>query len=173
MEKYQMNRPGCRPYNNTCGMTRPQTPVHTGMANRGCGMADRNCNMPDRGCNMPDRNCNMPDRGCSMPDRECNMPDRGCNMPDRGCNMPDCGCNIPDRGCNCGAQPKTYCSCHMPGAASPNAEMFSHLKHLPLAMAYVPCQEFKTTFDLCYALNVGTIFPELCKPFCGKRGGCR
>ena len=21
-----------------------------------------------------------------------------------------------------------------------------------------------------YALNVGTIFPQLCKPFCGKRG---
>lgn len=159
MEKYQMNRPGCRPYNNTCGMSRPQTPVHTGMANRGCGMADRSCNMPDCGCNKPDCGCSIPDCGC--------------NKPDCGCSMPDCGCSMPDCGCNCGTQPKTYCSCHMPGAVSPNAEMFSHLKHLPLAMAYVPCQEFKTTFDLCYALNAGTIFPELCKPFCGKRGGCR
>lgn len=110
MEKYQMNRPGCRPYNNTCGMTRPQNPTRMGMA---------------------------------------------------------------DRSCQCDRQPETFCSCHMPGAASPNAEMFSHLKHLPLAMAYVPCQEYNTTFDLCYALKVGTIFPELCKPFCGKRGGCR
>ncbi|WP_448781825.1 spore coat associated protein CotJA [Blautia sp.] len=37
-------------------------------------------------------------------------------------------------------------------------------------MAYVPCQEFTANFPLQYALNVGTIFPQLCKPFCGKRG---
>ena len=52
-------------------------------------------------------------------------------------------------------------------------EMYEHLKHLPLAMAYVPDQEFDTTYDWCYALKVGTIFPQLCKPFCGKRGVCR
>ena len=38
---------------------------------------------------------------------------------------------------------------------------------------YVPMQKFKTTFELCKSLQMGTIFPELCKPFCGKRGGCR
>ncbi|MGI6006380.1 MAG: spore coat associated protein CotJA [Ruminococcus sp.] len=37
-------------------------------------------------------------------------------------------------------------------------------------MAYVPIQEFHTTFELCKALKMGTLFPELCKPFCGKRG---
>ena len=42
-----------------------------------------------------------------------------------------------------------------------------------LAMAYVPTQKFCNTFDLCNALKNGTIFPELCKPFCGKRGGMR
>lgn len=89
MERYQMNRSGCRPYNNTCGMTKPQPP-------------------------------------CSA----------GCSMPVEG-------------------------------------TIFSHLQHLPVAMAYVPCQEMTSTFELCRALSEGTIFPELCKPFCGKRGGCR
>lgn len=40
---------------------------------------------------------------------------------------------------------------------------------LPLAMGYIPCQKFCTTFELCKALQVGTIFPELCKPFIGKQ----
>lgn len=39
----------------------------------------------------------------------------------------------------------------------------------PVTMAYVPMQTFQTTYDLNRALNVGTIFPELHKPFCGKR----
>lgn len=39
-----------------------------------------------------------------------------------------------------------------------------------LAMAYVPWQVFYTTFDLAKALQVGTLFPELYKPFCGKGG---
>ena len=43
----------------------------------------------------------------------------------------------------------------------------------PLAMAYVPWQRFGQTYDLAKALCVGTIFPELDKPFCGKRGKCR
>lgn len=46
------------------------------------------------------------------------------------------------------------------------------LNNLPLAMAYVPWQTFHHTFDLCKALQAGTVFPELCKPFCGKRGKC-
>lgn len=44
---------------------------------------------------------------------------------------------------------------------------------MPVAMAYVPWQPaFHHTFPLCKALQSGTIFPDLCKPFCGKRGGC-
>ena len=49
----------------------------------------------------------------------------------------------------------------------------TNTQYLPDAMAYVPCQGFTTTYDLGYALSVGTIFPQLCKPFCGKRGGCK
>ena len=48
--------------------------------------------------------------------------------------------------------------------------MYEHLKHLTPAMAYVPYQQFTSAYDLNYALSVGTIFPQLCKPFCGKRG---
>lgn len=43
----------------------------------------------------------------------------------------------------------------------------------PIAMAYVPWQRFAQTYDLCKALRAGTIFPELDKPFCGKRGVCK
>ncbi|MDO4175845.1 MAG: spore coat associated protein CotJA [Eubacteriales bacterium] len=40
-------------------------------------------------------------------------------------------------------------------------------------MSYVPWQPaFHHTFELCKALRVGTIFPDLCKPFCGRRGKC-
>lgn len=47
------------------------------------------------------------------------------------------------------------------------------LSTMPVAMAYVPFQPaFHHTFPLCKALQEGTIFPDLCKPFCGKRGGC-
>ncbi|MBS6196099.1 MAG: spore coat associated protein CotJA [Clostridiales bacterium] len=48
-----------------------------------------------------------------------------------------------------------------------------HWENLPLAMGYVPIQRFKDTFDLCKGYHMGTIFPELCKPFCGKGGGRR
>ena len=47
------------------------------------------------------------------------------------------------------------------------------LRHLALAMAYVPWQLWDQTYNLEKALQVGTIFPELDKPFLGKRGGCR
>lgn len=48
-----------------------------------------------------------------------------------------------------------------------------HLQMLPLAMAYVPMQKFGKTFEPSRGFQLGTIFPELCKPFCGKGGGCR
>ena len=47
-----------------------------------------------------------------------------------------------------------------------------HWGDMPIAMAYVPKQKYGELFDLSKALQVGTIFPELCKPFCGKGGGC-
>ena len=40
---------------------------------------------------------------------------------------------------------------------------------LPLAMAYVPRQRWNTVYSLEQALAEGTLFPELNKPFCGRR----
>ena len=44
------------------------------------------------------------------------------------------------------------------------------LSGLALAMAYVPWQRWNQTYELEKALMCGTIFPELDKPFLGKRG---
>ncbi len=42
----------------------------------------------------------------------------------------------------------------------------------PVAMAYVPWQYFQEVYDPDKALRCGTIFPELNKPFLGRRGAC-
>lgn len=60
-----------------------------------------------------------------------------------------------------------------PSMRMKDRDMYEHLKHLPPAMAYVPNQKFESAYDWNYALKVGTVFPQLCKPFCGKRGVCR
>ena len=119
MERFQMSRSGCRPYNYTCGMNA-----------------------------VPSRN----DR--SALDME-------------NCHRQNCGCMKQN-------EREERDSCKMPGnERNSDKEMYSHLKHLEPAMAYVPCQEFAPTFELRKALQVGTVFPELCKPFCGRRGGRR
>lgn len=43
------------------------------------------------------------------------------------------------------------------------------LSELPLAMAYVPWQHWNEIYELDKGLSVGTIFPELNKPFLGSR----
>lgn len=45
--------------------------------------------------------------------------------------------------------------------------------HMPVAMAYVPWQNWKDIYEPCKALESGTLFPELDKPFLGKGGTCR
>ncbi|WP_069997647.1 spore coat associated protein CotJA [Cellulosilyticum sp. I15G10I2] len=47
---------------------------------------------------------------------------------------------------------------------------YDSLDKMPLAMAYVPWQKWRNVYDLNMALEVGTIFPELNLPFCGRRG---
>ena len=47
------------------------------------------------------------------------------------------------------------------------------LQDLPIAMAYVPWQQWKNLHDLCYGFQCGTIFQELEKPFRGKGGCCQ
>nr|WP_294665238.1 spore coat associated protein CotJA [uncultured Blautia sp.] len=65
------------------------------------------------------------------------------------------------------------CSCNTTFDSSKNDGMYECLRQLAPTMAYVPYQRFTSAYDLNYALSVGTIFPQLCKPFCGKRGGRR
>lgn len=40
---------------------------------------------------------------------------------------------------------------------------------MALTMAYVPWQQFSETYEPAKALKAGTIFPELDKPFFGRR----
>lgn len=47
----------------------------------------------------------------------------------------------------------------------------TNLDELPLTMAYVPFQKLSATYDQSQALNNGTLFPELCKPFYGTKCG--
>ncbi len=42
------------------------------------------------------------------------------------------------------------------------------IDRLPLTMAYVPMQAFRETYEPNCALDNGTLFPELNKPFKGK-----
>ena len=70
-----------------------------------------------------------------------------------------------------GCRPYQYTCGMNSGMAGRTDQSFSDMAKQVPAMAYVPYQEFAPTFELKKALQVGTIFPELCKPFCGRRGG--
>lgn len=100
---------------------------------------------------------------------------RSCNRPYYAtCGMAKAQMSAPSSSCRWeNERNRQSCDCRIPNSVKKNAEMYTHVDHMEDAMAYVPCQQFTTTYDLCYALNVGTIFPQLCKPFCGKRGGQR
>ncbi len=58
-----------------------------------------------------------------------------------------------------------------PPMAQPCPGKDDPLAGMPIAMAYVPWQFFRDTYEPDKALQYGTIFPELNKPFYGK-GGC-
>ena len=67
----------------------------------------------------------------------------------------------------CG-QPR--CSHSTGSAPTPrNREMVSG-ENFALAMAYVPMQQFEETYDPEQALDNGTLFPALNKPFLGRWG---
>lgn len=51
-----------------------------------------------------------------------------------------------------------------------NSGKQDNLAELPLAMAYVPWQIWGKRFEIDKALNNGTLFPELYKPFLGAGG---
>lgn len=55
----------------------------------------------------------------------------------------------------------------------PYGQRSDSMRSFALAMAYVPWQQWNQTYELKKAMCAGTIFPELDKPFLGKRGDCR
>lgn len=65
------------------------------------------------------------------------------------------------------------CGCNSAQNSRVN-EIYNHLSmaNAPLAIAYVPYQQWETPSSLRQGLQNGTIFPALCKPFCGKGGKC-
>lgn len=80
-----------------------------------------------------------------------------------------------NRGCgyranNCGnAQKPAPCTTYT--ETSPCCERDDELSGMPLAMAYVPWQNWKHIYEKEQAFCRGTIFEELDKPFYGM-GGC-
>ena len=73
-------------------------------------------------------------------------------------------------------------SCRLPGNGTESGRngnggcLNNGLRGLYPTMAYVPVQEgIRELYEPEDALRLGTVFPELCKPFCGcgKRGGGR
>lgn len=73
----------------------------------------------------------------------------------------------------------TDCRCNTATATSVSPSAVSSIYHhlyeanAPLAMGYVPYQHWEEPFELCKVLHLGTIFPCLYKPFCGKGGRFR
>lgn len=59
----------------------------------------------------------------------------------------------------------------MPRPCRGNSDRNDPLAGMAVAMAYVPWQFMSETYEPDKALQYGTIFPELNKPFLGK-GGC-
>ncbi len=50
-----------------------------------------------------------------------------------------------------------------------NSEMSAFPAQTPVGMAYVPYQQWKNVYDPSVALDRGTVFEDLDKPFLGER----
>ena len=79
---------------------------------------------------------------------------------------------IPQRHMNCNCEMETPCiQPRMKERCEDDASRSRDMLYgMPLAMGYVPWQKFECTYEPAQALKVGTIFPELDKPFYGRRG---
>lgn len=81
----------------------------------------------------------------------------------------NCGCRQEvKQDCGCNQEVKQSCGCK---------DNILWGEDYPIGMAYVPCQNFGNLYEMDKALQVGTIFVELDKPFtvgnCARRCGCR
>ena len=101
---------------------------------------------------------------------------KNCNMQPIG--MPDCGMREPRIEPRMDARmEKRMGSCMDGQMHKAKAGEMSFIREnevcgcgqYPIGMAYVPWQAFKDIYDMERALNAGTIFAELEKPFIGRR----
>ena len=60
---------------------------------------------------------------------------------------------------SCGCNDDNNCTCNMDRR---------YFDDMPLAMAYVPWQDWNQVYEPCKGLEEGTIFPELNLPFLGR-----
>ena len=95
------------------------------------------------------------------------MPNYRYNAPEYG-RRNNCGRTAPvmrEEGCRTKVQPKMQPACCDYRAA------YDELSGMPIAMAYVPWQQWRALYEVEKGLHCGTIFEELNKPFRGI-GGC-
>lgn len=87
---------------------------------------------------------------------------RGPNMPQKTSCQPSCetSCEAP-----CRENPAPVCCNDKAG--------YDELRGMPVAMAYVPWQEWCSLYEADKGFHRGTIFEELDKPFRGIGGCCK
>ena len=96
-------------------------------------------------------------------------------MPNYRYNTPDYMRQNNSNGCHVGGsrtmpasvQPST------PSRSCCNIHEHDKLSGLPIAMAYVPWQEWRSLYEVEKGFRCGTIFAELNLPFCWKGGAAR
>ncbi len=90
---------------------------------------------------------------------------RGQMMPRNQSGCDTCGNTRMANSCDtCGGARVTNACDDCGGSAR------DELRGMPLAMGFVPWQKFECTYDTMEGFRAGTIFPELDKPFYGRRG---
>ena len=156
---FGMQKPYRTPGNN-CGTPQPENNCCTPQPENNCcaPQPENNCcaPQPENNCctPQPEDNCcaPQPENNCCTPQPENNRP---MPLPENNCCMP-----IPENNCGCGNNGIDY-GC-FPSKKDPVAGM-------PLAMAYVPWQDYK---DICSEEDAwckGTIFAQLDLDFMARR----
>lgn len=96
---------------------------------------------------------------------------RGCNVDYRRngqCMKPGCGQSREIRD-DLGRSMEVECVCQVKPGCHMEDQMEKLGARFPIAMAYVPWQQWGELYDADCALRQGTIFKELNKVFCGVR----
>ena len=148
------------------------------MNQRRCGCRPQMMIQPDFDCSCGEPPTMIPDRPVIEPRRverpaaSCGCAEGGTLMPNRPMPMPKpcCEAVMPERPmpmpkpcCNATMPAQTRCDC--PNTGVGGMEMY------PIAMGYIPWQQWQQTYALDRGLARGTIFPELDLPF--VMGRCR